>query len=407
MREACLQEAPALTATPPTVQRSSLSMRLHFGKASPLCRERDCERQFRQLYAAVFQTGQQQEEADSSNLLQYADAHRTCSSAEARDRSGFVDVQLHNADAAVAAALQCVRSGGLQVGSRRVPVSWAAAAQPAETVRIVFMNPPLQFARQGFTRTVLAAAGYDDLEIVHEQLGFSRLVGDAAMRVPCVDSVVAFVRAADSDLILRQLPDAFECGDGRHVPTTIFVEGRSTQQPHKWQQEQQQRLRTKQRGRALQQERVLHAQQQEEHTSRTRLQLRAAWTQQQQQQQRHSHHQHHNSSSSHSRRRRMQKWKTPRRQQHSSSCSRRLRRSLLPGGQRGRCNVLVQQQPCRATRLHSSRAMPHCSMQQQQEQQPRPPPTRSGGATHRQSTSACVLRTWLEQISAAQIGRPC
>lgn len=258
-------------------------MRLHFGKASPLCKERDCERQFRHLYAAVFQAGQQQEEADSSNLLQYADAHRTCSPAEARDRSGFVDVQLHNADAAVAAALQCVRRGGLQVGSRRVPVTWAAATQPADTVRIVFMNPPLQFARQGFTRTVLAAAGYDDLEVVHEQLGFSRLVGDATMRVPCADSIVAYVRAADRDLILRQLPDAFECGDGRHVPTTIFVEGRSAQQPQKWQQEQQQRLRTKQRGRALQQERVLYAQQQEEHTSCIRQQVRPAWTQQQQQ----------------------------------------------------------------------------------------------------------------------------
>jgi hypothetical protein len=260
-------------------------MRLHFGKASPLCKERDCERQYRQLYAAVFQQGQQQDAADSSDLLQYAAAHHTCSSVEARCRSGFVDVLLHTADAAVSAAMQCVRSGGLQVGPRRVPVTWAAAAQPADTVRIVFMNPPLQFVRQGFTRTVLAAAGYDDVEVPHEQLGFSRLVGDAAMRVPCADSIVAYVRAADSDLILQQLPDAFECGDGRHVPTTIFVEGRSAQQPQKWQQEQQQRLRTKQRGRALQQERVLHAQQQEEHTSRTRQQLRAAWTQQQQLQQ--------------------------------------------------------------------------------------------------------------------------
>lgn len=284
MREACLQESPALTATPPAMQGpQALRLRLHFGKALPLCKERDCERQYRQLYTAVFQQGQQQEEADSSDLLQYAAAHHTCSSVEARGRSGFVDVLLHKADAAVSAAMQCVRSGGLQVGPRRVPVSWAAAAQPADAVRIVFMNPPLQFARQGFTRTVLAAAGYDDLDVVHEQLGFSRLVGDAAMRVPCADSIVAYVRAADGDLILRQLPDAFECGDGRHVPTTIFVEGRTAQQPQLWQHEQQRRLRTKQRGRALQQERVLHTQQQEEHTSRTQQQLRAAWTRRQQQ----------------------------------------------------------------------------------------------------------------------------
>jgi hypothetical protein len=122
--------------------------------------------------------------------------------------------------------------------NKRVPFFWVTATQPAGTVCIQVVNPPLQFARKGFSRAMLKAAGYEEVAVVHEQLGNSRLMGDADMRTPCADCIVAYVQAPDEELILRQ-------------------------QPQLWEREQEQRLDARQCGRQLQQERILHAQQKE------------------------------------------------------------------------------------------------------------------------------------------------
>lgn len=277
-----LQESAALTPDPPAIRAATFSLRLHLGKAAPLCKERDCARQFKALHTALFQQGQQQDDTDSSSLLQHVQCHRSCSAAEARGRGGYVDVLLHAADAAVVAAQQCVHGGSLHVGTHRVPVSWAAAAQPADTVRVLVMNPPLQFARQGFTQCLLTAAGYEGLQVMHEQLGHSRVSGDAAMRIPCADSILAYVQAPEDDPILCQLPDIFQVTDRPGLPCTVYVDGRTAQQPQLWQQEQQQQSRVRQRGRQLQQERILCMQQQEQIIHNTQAQVRAAWTQRQQ-----------------------------------------------------------------------------------------------------------------------------
>jgi hypothetical protein len=118
-------------------------------------------------------------------------------------------------------------------------------------VRIVFSNPLLQYARRGFTMAVLTAAGYRHITVVHEQLGGSRLFGNAPLRIPCADTIVAYVAAEESDLILRQLPDAFEVADRPREPTTIFVDGRTARQPQKWRQEQLEQQRRRERGHAL------------------------------------------------------------------------------------------------------------------------------------------------------------
>jgi hypothetical protein len=70
---------------------------------------------------------------------------------------------------------------------------------------------------------VLAAAGYDNIAVVHEQLGYSRLSGDAAMRIPCADSIVAFVAAEDNDLVLRNLPDSFEVAGQACPPPSLWM----------------------------------------------------------------------------------------------------------------------------------------------------------------------------------------
>lgn len=248
-----LQESAALTADPPALQAASTcSMRLHFGRAHPLCKDRECERQFRELSTALFQAGQQQQEdTDSSSLMQCVQYHRSCSPAEARSRSGHVDVLLHPGDAAFAAAQQCVSNGHIKVGTRRIPVTWAAAPQPPDSVKVTVSNPPLQFARQGFTECLLAAAGYDGLQVVHEQLGNSRVSGDAAMRIPCADSIVIYVRAPEEDLILCRMPDTFEVMDRPGLPASIFVDGRTAKQPQLWQKEQQDQLLVRQRGQQL------------------------------------------------------------------------------------------------------------------------------------------------------------
>jgi hypothetical protein len=282
MSDSQLQEAAPLTTDAPDIRGSSVfSLRLHVGKAFPLCKQRECELQYRTVTTALCQQGQQLEEPESSSsILRYVQYHRNCSPAEARGRGGYVDLLLHAAPAAVVAVQQCMQNGHIQLGERRVPVSWAAVAQPAGTVCIKVVNPPLQFARQGFTRAMLMAAGYDEVAVVHEQLGHSRLMGDADMRFPCADCIVAYVRAPEDDLILCHLPDTFVVADRPGLPCSIYVDGRTAQQPQLWEQEQEQRLQARQCGRQLQQERILCEQQQEQLRQQTQAQLRAAWAQQ-------------------------------------------------------------------------------------------------------------------------------
>lgn len=160
-----------------------------------------------------------------------------------------MDLLLHKSPAALAAAQKCVSSGTVQVGPSRVPVSWSPARQPADTVRVVFAEPPLGLANWGFIGTVLAAAGYD-YSVVHEQLGHNSLLGDAvAVRVPNANYIVAYVAAPEDDLVLINLPDAFEVAGRPGKSCTISVDGRTAQQPQKWQQEQVALLTCRQRGR--------------------------------------------------------------------------------------------------------------------------------------------------------------
>ncbi|KAF6252030.1 hypothetical protein COO60DRAFT_1673864 [Scenedesmus sp. NREL 46B-D3] len=79
----------------------------------------------------------------------------------------------------------------------------------------------------------------------------------AAKAIPCADTIVAYVAAEDDDPILRNLPDSFEVVDRPGLPTTIFVDGRTAQQPQRWQQEQLEQQLCTRMGRELEQECVL------------------------------------------------------------------------------------------------------------------------------------------------------
>jgi hypothetical protein len=163
----------------------------------PLCKERDLQSRYWHIYTLV-QQGKQQEE--SSNIMQLVSSHCTCSQREAGTRDGFIELTLH--PSAMAAARQLVRDGSLQIGAYRVPVQWAAAIPPARAVEVKFMNPPAQFARQGFTSTVLAAAGYpaSEYKVLYEHLGHSRILGNVPLRIPCADSIIAYVQAPEDDV---------------------------------------------------------------------------------------------------------------------------------------------------------------------------------------------------------------
>jgi hypothetical protein len=288
-----LQEEPVLTSEPYAAADAAVCrLRLRVGMSHPLCKERDLQPRYRHIYTALVQREQQQEE--SSDIMELVCNHRTCSLKEENTRDGFMEITLHPSAAAMAAAQQLVQDGSLQVGAYKVPVQWAAAAHPAGAVELLFMNPPSQFARKGFTSTVLAAAGYSasECKVLHEQLGYSRIMGNAAARIPCADAIIAYVEAPEDDLILRHLPDSFVVLDrlagGSASTTSIFVQGRTAQQPHKWTAEQEQQQRVRQKGRALLQERILLKQQMTQQQQQNQQQLQALWRQSQNRQQQQS-----------------------------------------------------------------------------------------------------------------------
>jgi hypothetical protein len=60
MAIARLHESTMLTADPPAVSSSrAVKLRLFLGKAEPLCKEKECGRQFQQLLTAVLEQDQQ------------------------------------------------------------------------------------------------------------------------------------------------------------------------------------------------------------------------------------------------------------------------------------------------------------------------------------------------------------
>ena len=102
--------------------------------------------------------------------------------------------------------------------------------QPPGTVEILLCHPPPGFAKQGMTYGVLAAAGYQqDVEVVAEFVGGDSQLGAAATTLPCLNTVVAWVRPPPGDRYLRKLPDAFDhslgctrclCRAGKQAPGT-------------------------------------------------------------------------------------------------------------------------------------------------------------------------------------------
>lgn len=58
---------------------------------------------------------------------------------------------------------------------------------------------------------MLAAVGYkQDAEVVAEFIGGDTQLGGAATALPCLNTVVAWVKPPPSDRYLRKLPDAFD-----------------------------------------------------------------------------------------------------------------------------------------------------------------------------------------------------
>ena len=180
----------------------------------------------------MFQVGQQQPGA----LPQWAAQHGTCSLQSRGAAGAFIELEVDSSPAAVQAAQQAVQ-GGWQVGPYKVPARWGTSLQPAGTVQLTLTQPPLPFARQGYTATLLLAAGYEDFDVVAEFRGHSSLVGDAAVAGSPVDAIVAWVVPPPGDELLVHLPEAFNVpGRGQ---ARVYVQGRTFGRPWLWEQEQQ------------------------------------------------------------------------------------------------------------------------------------------------------------------------
>ena len=83
---------------------------------------------------------------------------------------------------------------------------------------------------------MLAAAGYTrDVEVVAEFIGGDNQLGAAATALPCINTVVAWVKPPAHDRYLQHLPDSFSHG---HGTTQVFVQGRKAGAWQLWQQQE-------------------------------------------------------------------------------------------------------------------------------------------------------------------------
>lgn len=227
-----LSSQPALPLQPPFDPTSSTyMMRLHVGRALSAMKNPKQRLQAAQtVYSLIQPLGSQlrQDVAAIASAVQCS-TDLAASTAEIR-------LLVHRTPEAMAAAVAVVQQQQFQVGSLQIPASLQVAQQPAGTIRVLLCQPPPGLVRRGLTLAVLAAAGYTrDVEVVAEFIGGDNQLGAAATALPCINTVVAWVKPPAHDRYLQHLPDSFSHG---HGTTQVFVQGRKAGAWQLWQQQE-------------------------------------------------------------------------------------------------------------------------------------------------------------------------
>ena len=204
-------------------------VRLHLGKVLSAVKNQKHRQQAARLVYSMLQPVGQQLREDIAGFASAIQCSQDLTAANAEIR-----LIVSRTSEAISRAVAAVQQP-FKLGNYQVPATMQVIHQPPGTVQILMCHPPPGLAKQGLTYGVLAAAGYkQDVEVMAEFVGGDSQLGAAATALPCLNTVVAWVKPPPGDRYLRKLPDAFEHSFGC---TQLFVQGRKAGAWDLWQQD--------------------------------------------------------------------------------------------------------------------------------------------------------------------------
>lgn len=218
---------PNLPATPPVdIPHTTLALDLHIGTAMKhVSSHKQRQGAAKAVYLQVLQLNQMLLGEIAAHVQAVQCPHNLA------DSSAVIRLIVRHTPVAIAWAKAATKQP-FSLGNYHVPASLRVLQQPVGTVQVMIQNPPAGYAKQGLSQCLLVAAGYtSEVEVVAEFLGGDNIVGGTSGEVPCLNTVIAWVRPQPGDRLLKHLPDTFTTAQGQ---SHVFVQGRPAGAQHLW-----------------------------------------------------------------------------------------------------------------------------------------------------------------------------